>query len=127
MGYANELGETAKPLLPPTLKYLYHASYAVAVGYVLLDSKRCVELSPDEKSDVIVFADAVIWQTAASVAIPGLIINRIVSGVNGAAKAGGVRSKMVGSVVGLLSIPAIIHPIDTGVDYVMDNTFRRWF
>ena len=127
LGYANELGETAKPLLPPTLKYLYHASYAVAFTYVLADSDRCVELKEEGKDGKVVFADAVVWQTAASVVIPGFFINRIVSLTNEAAKKGGVRGKMWGSAAGLASIPFIIQPIDTGVDWVMDTTFRKWF
>jgi fission process protein 1 len=129
LGYANELGESAKPLLPPSLKYLYHFSYAVAGTYVFADSAKCVELEPptSKKDPKVVFCDALLWQTAASVVIPGLVINRIVAGVNVAAKSAGLRGKFFGTMAGLASIPLIIHPIDHGVEVVMDNTFRKWF
>lgn len=126
LGYANELGEAFHPVLPPSLKLLYPASYAVAMAYVLADSKRCVELKPPGQSGGAVFADALLWQTAASVAIPGFVIGQIVKASNRAAAKGGVRSKMVGTFVGLASIPLIISPIDHGVDYVMDNSIRNF-
>jgi hypothetical protein len=32
--------------------------------------------------------------------------------------------KFIPSIIGLLSIPLIIHPIDHATDFVMDNTIR---
>ncbi len=67
----------------------------------------------------------------ASVLIPGATINLIVRssrfamaqtaiGIPSAAK------KWVPTFCGLGSIPFIVHPIDNFVDYVMDNSIRKW-
>lgn len=34
--------------------------------------------------------------------------------------------KWIPTICGLVSIPAIIHPIDKGVDILMDNTYRKF-
>lgn len=65
----------------------------------------------------------------ASVAIPGLIINRITWGSGKLiklAKIKGLPRKWGATCVGLASIPFIISPIDKTVDYAMDKTFRKW-
>lgn len=75
--------------------------------------------------------DTLIWQGLASVAIPGFTINRICTFTGVLLKRGvswpGPARKWVTTAVGLLSIPIIIKPIDKSVDYLMENTLRRWY
>lgn len=91
--------------------------------------------------------DVVLWQILASVslrflllcnfsseiffqvAIPGFTINRICWGVQKAQKLAKIKhpvAKWVPTIVGLLSIPLIIHPIDSAVDVLMDETYRKY-
>jgi fission process protein 1 len=71
----------------------------------------------------------VIWQTAASVAIPGFTINRICWAVGKGLKEAKFKhplGKWIPTLVGLASIPLIIKPIDHAVDALMDNTYRKY-
>ena len=72
-------------------------------------------------------ADCLIWQTLASVLVPGWVIHKIVKYTRLATmrlqnQTGMV--KMIPTFMGLASIPLIIHPIDHSIDYLMDNSFR---
>lgn len=66
----------------------------------------------------------------ASVAIPGVIINRITWGSGKLLKLTKIRGfprKWSPTLIGLASIPLIIQPIDHGVDVAMDKTYRKYF
>mmetsp|Transcript_14483 Transcript_14483/g.35093 ORF Transcript_14483/g.35093 Transcript_14483/m.35093 type:complete len:241 (+) Transcript_14483:105-827(+) len=78
-------------------------------------------------------ADTLLWQSMASVAIPGLVIHQIVKWSRV-----GIQNTMISqtkqpafimawgpTMLGLASIPLIIKPIDFFVDELMDHTFRR--
>lgn len=75
--------------------------------------------------------DTLIWQGLASVAIPGFTINRICTYTGVLLKRGvswpGPTRKWVTTAVGLLSIPFIIKPIDRSVDFLMENSLRKWY
>lgn len=61
--------------------------------------------------------------------IPGLTINRICWSVGKGLKLAKIQhplAKWAPTLVGLASIPFIIHPIDQGVDVLMDNTYRKY-
>ncbi|XP_013144786.1 PREDICTED: mitochondrial fission process protein 1 isoform X2 [Papilio polytes] len=84
------------------------------------------------KKVLIETGDALIWQTLASVIIPGYAINRICHHSQLYFKKHyrrfpilAINLMTVG--VGLISIPFIVHPIDNGVTILMDLTYRRWF
>lgn len=73
--------------------------------------------------------DVVTWQLLASVAIPGFTINRICWAVGRGIKMAKFKhkfAKIIPTVIGLASIPFIIHPIDKGVDVLMDSTYRKF-
>jgi len=74
--------------------------------------------------------DTVIWQGLASVAIPGFTINRICYISNMllryATSLPPATRKWTVTAIGLSAIPFIIHPIDRGVDFVMNKTLRQW-
>ena len=113
LGYANEVGEAFKPVAP---RPFYFGSYAVACAYVGADAKHKYDVDGDAKHGL----DALIWQFFASVAVPGLVVNRVV------AVAGKVTKHPFGpTLLGLSSIPFIIKPIDYFVDVAMDATVRQ--
>ncbi len=77
--------------------------------------------------------DALVWQTMASVILPGYTINRAVKHSQRFLRMVHVKKYANLSVpvvrwfptfVGIAVIPLIVHPIDTLVHYVMDNTVR---
>lgn len=155
-GYANEVGESFRPVVP---KLFVHLSYAVAVMYVLADcgdkSRKIYKVSCEEigktemnsrsigsslfqKPEILgggmkpaakMAGDVFLWQMLASVAIPGFIINRITYGSGKLikmAKLKGIPRKWGATIIGLSSIPLIIRPIDHGVDILMDKTYRKF-
>ena len=161
-GYANELGESFRPLVPR----LVAPSYGVAFLYVLGDtvdkgSKAAAGPSNGGVANAAEAADrgqvangassvwdssltrlrvadacgdTLLWQTLASVAIPGLVINRVVAGMGAAlhsTHAASLRlpaaaSRWLPTAVGLAMIPLIIHPIDALVDTILDNSTRPY-
>ncbi|KAH9638905.1 hypothetical protein HF086_004435 [Spodoptera exigua] len=74
--------------------------------------------------------DALIWQTLASVAIPGFVINRICTYsslyMKRFPKITPLARGWLAVGIGLSSIPFIVHPIDRSTTWFMDNTYRRW-
>lgn len=130
LGYTNELGESFRPLIK---KSYVHASYGIAVAYVFADTfdKSYKSYQKDQSlvKSAKVGGDVVIWQLLASVMIPGFTINRICWSVKKGLKLAKFNhpiAKWIPTITGLLSIPLIIHPIDKGVDILMDETYRKY-
>eukprot|EP01084_Bolivina_argentea_P105073 188085_1 len=139
MGYANEVGESFRPLVHVNF---VRFSYVVASGYVIADSidkmyrakQRYKHKNQENNTKNILKAglDSLIWQSFASVIIPGFTINRIVKltshSINKASKINrsALFQKSIPTAIGLISIPFIIHPIDNFVHFTMNNTFRPW-
>ncbi|KAI5696461.1 hypothetical protein M8J75_013274 [Diaphorina citri] len=69
--------------------------------------------------------DALLWQSLASVAVPGLAINRICY-LSRALFARWRHGRVATVVTGLVSIPCVIHPIDWAVTEAMDLTVRPY-
>ena len=150
LGYANEIGESFRYQFPK----LVIPSYIVSFGYCFADAttkgyatyQSAIEArsssstsesnttnsrtnSPTLKA-IITTTDTLIWQCLASVMIPGATINTIVKASRFAIQKSPVvvpvvAAKWIPTILGLGSIPIIIHPIDHGVDYLMDNTLRK--
>ncbi|XP_057330359.1 mitochondrial fission process protein 1 [Microplitis mediator] len=133
LGYTNEVGEAFRSIVPKSIVWM---SYVIASGYVIADTahKGIKEHEKNGKEDknkriILSASDTLIWQSFASVIIPGLVINRICAGVRflqKKAKNPVMRNPWVSTVVGLISIPFIIRPIDDGVERTMDSTYRQW-
>ncbi len=136
LGYANEVGESFRYQYPRFVV----PSYAVAFGYCLADAvtsgHKTYEDStkaqkPTAMADSIVStADTLLWQSLASVMLPGLAINQVVKASRFAvAKSPAglpvALTTWLPTAMGLGSIPLIIHPIDQFVDVLMDNSFRK--
>lgn len=133
MGYFNEVGESFRPLVPRSLVTF---SYVASFAYVFADTSdktikkwnQCSHLPTSSRQSECskAAADTLIWQTFASVLIPGLTIQQVVKWTKKVTDMSPLKMvrNSVPTMVGLAAIPFIVHPIDLGVDFVMDNTIR---
>ncbi|XP_023242385.1 mitochondrial fission process protein 1-like [Centruroides sculpturatus] len=137
LGYANEVGESFRALIHVRL---VHASYVVASGYVLMDTldkvKKVKKIIPPtdptyNRRITSVAMDTLLWQSLASVMIPGFTINRICASslylFRKFSKLPINVQKWTTTAIGLGCIPFIVKPIDKFVDILMDNSVRAWF
>ncbi|XP_030568527.1 mitochondrial fission process protein 1 [Drosophila novamexicana] len=127
MGYSNEVGEAFRPLVP---KSFVAASYGMAIGYVCTDTfdkaLRHQMAGGTDREMLLMGADVFTWQMLASVLIPGLTINRITAISRSLLKKSpSIVLKTLPTIIGLASIPLIVHPIDHMVDRLMDATYRK--
>jgi fission process protein 1 len=144
LGYTNEVGESFRYQFPKFVR----PSYAVAFGYCVADaastghhawnsfdndppttSSFIASQQSREMATFVATADTLLWQSLASVMIPGGTINVIVKASRFAARRASlpvVAAAWGPTGVGLASIPFIIKPIDNAVDYLLDNTTRHW-
>uniref|UniRef100_A0A452HT55 Mitochondrial fission process protein 1 n=1 Tax=Gopherus agassizii TaxID=38772 RepID=A0A452HT55_9SAUR len=113
LGYANEVGESFRAIVPISLVW---ASYGVATTYVMADA-----IDKGKKAAVAL----------ASVAIPGFTINRICAA---SLYFLGTMThwplpirKWMTTAIGLSAIPVIIKPIDRSVDFLMDSSLRKLY
>ena len=133
-GYANEVGESFRYQFP---KFVV-PSYAVSFSYCCADAASTgyevwqKDLPDDQRlhDTVRATADTLLWQSLASVAIPGAAINLIVKASRRAVARSPVAlpvmaAKWLPTAVGLGSIPVIIKPIDLSVDFLLDNSIRH--
>uniref|UniRef100_T1JDA1 Mitochondrial fission process protein 1 n=1 Tax=Strigamia maritima TaxID=126957 RepID=T1JDA1_STRMM len=137
LGYSNEVGESFRHLIP---LWLVRGTYVVAFGYVFADTadkaKKANQIKYESESIRSyqlkkTIADTLIWQSFASVIIPGFTINRTcaitLSVLNRAARVSQGTRNWVAVAVCLSLIPIIVHPIDSFVDFVLDRSLRKYF
>ncbi|XP_013379647.1 mitochondrial fission process protein 1 [Lingula anatina] len=138
LGYANEVGEAFRSLVHVNL---VRFSYVVASSYVIADAYNKGNIAsekkwkdPSTKRTKVTHAvlDTLVWQGLASVAIPGFTINRICFVSNwilqrSLQKMPTPVRKWTVTGIGLAAIPFIIKPIDRTVDYLMNNSMRKWY
>ncbi|XP_032303771.1 mitochondrial fission process protein 1 [Coturnix japonica] len=136
LGYANEVGESFRSVVPVAAVW---ASYGVATAYVTADAidkgRRAAEAhaqDPNRAQRVgVAVADTFVWQSLASVAIPGFTINRLCAA--SLALMGSFTRwplpvrKWATTALGLAAIPVIITPIDRSVDFLMDSSIRKLY
>ena len=137
LGYANEVGESFRYQFP----FLVAPSYTVAFSYCILDSATIghttwtnYDASTSSRSrgihTSIATCDAMMWQTLASVLIPGYTINMLVKAsrfvVSRTMTQTGFAATWLPTAIGMASIPFIVEPIDKAVDTAMDMTIRQW-
>ncbi|GFS40574.1 mitochondrial fission process protein 1 [Trichonephila inaurata madagascariensis] len=122
LGYANEVGESFR-----AFGFHVPAKKILQDGSLLLDAADSARTKKLATSAI----DTLVWQTLASVAIPGFTINRLCAGsmylLKKHSKLPSTTRKWTTVAVGLGSIPFIVKPIDHLVDALMNNTFRKWF
>ncbi|XP_072456066.1 mitochondrial fission process protein 1 [Notamacropus eugenii] len=134
LGYANEVGEAFRAIVPTSVVWL---SYGVASSYVVADAvdkgkKAGAALSPESGRTTkmaVAVVDTFVWQALASVAIPGFTINRLCAAslyvLSRATSWPLAARKWTTTALGLMAIPVIIHPIDRSVDFLMDSSLRK--
>jgi len=137
-GYANEVGEAFAPLVPAVV---VPASYGVAITYVIADTvdkfRKSIGGGKYKEGTITTCAivegfDALIWQLAASVALPGYTIHQVVAisvtllSAAGLTETGGPIDALP-TVIGLGTIPFIVKPLDELAEVGMDITFRKLF
>ncbi|NXA11690.1 MTFP1 protein, partial [Sapayoa aenigma] len=157
LGYANEVGESFRSLVPVSVVW---ASYGVATAYVTADAidkgrkAATVSATPaltppplpspppltpvspqvhaqDPTRVGVAVVDTFVWQGLASVAIPGFTINRLCA--SSLALLGTLTRwplpvrRWATTALGLAAIPLIITPIDRTVDFLMDSSLRKLY
>lgn len=134
LGYANEVGEAFRALVPVSAVW---GSYAVATAYVTADAvdkgKKAAQAHGDNPGRTtrvaVAVVDTFVWQALASVIIPGFTINRVCAASLFALRKTtkwplSVR-KWTTTAIGLSTIPFIITPIDRSVDFLLDSSLRK--
>ncbi|XP_014250583.1 mitochondrial fission process protein 1-like [Cimex lectularius] len=132
-GYSNEIGEALRPFIG---RNLVTASYALASAYVIADVgsksadawKNTKGKKPDvrRKETFKKGSDALVWQSLASVIVPGFVLNRL------AAISRFIICKtpayqfrtLLTAATSLAVIPFIVEPIDRFVDGFMKDFVR---
>jgi fission process protein 1 len=131
MGYANELGEAFTTYLPD---WGLPASYCVAASYVMFDTidKGQKAFDAAEEEDKIIdtlriSTETLTWQMLASVFWPGSIIRVIVNASATMISNSHLDDELhfLPTLIGLAAIPAIVKPIDTTVDKLMENSISK--
>ncbi|XP_045593967.2 mitochondrial fission process protein 1 [Procambarus clarkii] len=133
LGYANEVGESFRALTP---LWFVRATYGVSSAYVVADTydkAKKISKQPGATQKAITHAavDTLVWQALASVIIPGFTINRVCAAslftmARTIPKVPLATRKWITTAIGLGCIPFIVHPIDNGVHFVMDNSVRKY-
>ncbi|XP_067406306.1 mitochondrial fission process protein 1 [Emydura macquarii macquarii] len=136
LGYANEVGESFRAIVPVSLVW---ASYGVATAYVTADAvdkgkKAAVAWEDDVGKTTrvaVAVVDTFVWQALASVAIPGFTINRICAAslylLGTTTRWPLPVRKWTTTAIGLSAIPFIIKPIDRAVDFLMNSSLRKLY
>ncbi|XP_030625491.1 mitochondrial fission process protein 1 [Chanos chanos] len=134
LGYANEVGEAFRALVPVSMVW---ASYVVATAYVSADAmdkgKKAAVAHGDNPGKTtrvaVAVVDTFVWQALASVAIPGFTINRVCAAslylLGKATRWPLPVRKWTTTAIGLSTIPFIITPIDRSVDFLLDSSLRK--
>jgi mitochondrial fission process protein 1 len=110
----------------------------VAIAYVLVDTGDKAKKQYDKpeilgggvRPAFVAAGDTLLWQMFASVIIPGLTINRICWATGQGLKVmkfpRSPARLWAPTIIGLASIPLIIHPIDNFVHMLMDKSYRKY-
>jgi fission process protein 1 len=139
LGYANEVGESFRYQFPR----LVGPSYAVAFAYCTADALSAgwnvwstapphAALMPRQVDSLRATVDTIVWQSTASVIVPGITINYIVKATRWMVRRPSVTAVLpallfqwLPTATGLASVPVIIRPIDHLTDVLLDHTLRK--
>ncbi|XP_038641053.1 mitochondrial fission process protein 1 [Scyliorhinus canicula] len=136
LGYANEVGEAFQALVPVGFVW---ASYGISTAYVTADAvdkgKKAAAAHGDKPGKTmsvgVAVVDTFIWQSLASVIIPGFTINRLCAAslllLGKTTRLPLPMRKWTTTAIGLSAIPVIITPIDRSVDFLLDSTLRKLY
>jgi fission process protein 1 len=128
-GYANEVGEAFRPLVPVAVVYV---SYVIAITYILADTVDKGKKGADNGGLLtggLGAIDTFCWQMLASVLFPSFIINRVVLLLVSLGAEGSLPDLLsagwVPTAAGLILIPLIILPLDVLAHFTMNGSYRR--
>lgn len=134
MAYASEGTE---PFRPVASKWFVRSGYALSFIYVAADigvrTRANYVQNQDTKKASIVFGDTLLFHSMASLIIPAVTIHQIVHLSSSGIKRGNILANMprvrglLPTLIGLMSIPFVVGPIDHGVEYLMDHTARKFY
>lgn len=137
LGYANEIRKSFSSVSTRGVWF----TYGVACAYIVCDvADKSInvffnqipsgDVDERRRTRILTACDAFVWQSLASVVVPGITINRLRWSANlmlkKAFKTPPIRSSKYISVAVALAIPFIIKPIDETVDFFLDLTLRPW-
>lgn len=130
--YASEVGEALRRVTP---LWFVNSMYGASILYVLVDTGVSTvsayknnekQVISNRKHAAIVCADQIVWHTFASMVLPAVTIHTIVK-YAGKLLRGTRYASVLPAVIGLTSIPFIIHPLDNSVTSVMDKIVRPFY
>jgi len=134
LAYTSEVAEAVRPIVH---KYIVAFGYALSFGYVGVDIMLKLHDIKEQSNEVIGYTalDLTLWHSSASIVAPAVTIHTIVNGITKfqnkfiytSGKIPSRFGKIVPSLIGLMSIPLIIHPIDKLTDVVMDKFIRPFY
>ena len=129
LGYANEVGEAFRPLVPVEVVYF---SYFAAISYILADTVDKGRKGAEDGgalNGVLGALDTFSWQMLASVLFPSFIINRLVCYLTTLGEVGAMPDILsfdfLPTIAGLIAIPLIIVPLDCLAHFTMNGSYRR--
>ena len=103
--------------------------HVMKLGLIVLQSISLSDSSRHKKI-MVTAVDTLLWQTFASIVIPGFTINRICAlslySLKRASSLPPATQKYITTAIGLGCIPFIFKPIDKLVDIIMDETYRKF-
>ena len=126
LAYASEVGESMRKVLPKLVTPLY----TLSIGYVFVDIIVKYFNIGDKSNNYKKYflLDLSLWHLGASILFPAITINRFVHGstyVLNKAKVSNKLSVYGPAIAAICLIPFIVHPLDHGTDWLMDNTYRK--
>ena len=134
LAYTSEIGEASRPIVP---KGIVNLAYGLSFGYVFADMAVKIHDVQTQGQEQMLWTgiDSGIFHTSASIVTPAVVIHSIVKFagkiqtkiLNSKNITGHKYMKFIPSIIGLVSIPFIIHPIDHGTEYIMDHTIRPYY
>lgn len=148
LGYCNEVGESFRYQLPRfvlpsyVISFGYCCADAVQAGYKVWSSTAASSSSTAATAEFSTWqrqqeslratVDTILWQTTASVMVPGFTINCVVKATRWMVRRPAIQAALpvvvfswLPTAAGLGSIPLIVHPIDHMTDVLLDETLRK--
>jgi fission process protein 1 len=137
LAYASECGEAMRPVVKPTW---VRASYGLSWAYIGADTGLQTldhwTKTRNTEQTAIRFADTAVFHSFASMALPALTIHTVVRQSGKFLSVPSVASVFksiprvhaaLPTLLGLATIPFIVHPLDELTHRVMDRTVRPFY
>jgi hypothetical protein len=134
LAYASELGESTRAVIPKSaVRGLYGLSFAYCFADIGVRAHDFKNEGHTNQQVVYSTFDRTLWHGSASMFMPAFTIHTLVkysrmvinkTAIVQSTPKVGIWGPVI---IGLSSIPFIIHPLDHLTDYIMDNTIRKLY